>query len=92
MSGIGLCNKAITAVDTSEGIKLSLALKERQKKYHYMQGTKALGDTFRATESLLNLQAVPSFSLHDWTGASIMCYFRRKNKGNKWPNTRSCLE
>lgn len=32
MSGIGLCNKAITAVDTSEGIKLSLALKERDKK------------------------------------------------------------
>lgn len=31
MSGIGLCNKAITAVDTSERIKLSLALKERDK-------------------------------------------------------------
>lgn len=60
--------------------------------YHYMLGTKVLGETFRARESLLNLHAEPSFSLHDCTGASIMCYFRRKNKGNKWSNTRSFLE
>jgi len=33
MSGIRLYNKAITAVDTSERIKLSLASKERDKKY-----------------------------------------------------------
>lgn len=32
MSGIGLCNKANTAADTSGRIKLSLALKESDKK------------------------------------------------------------
>lgn len=84
MSGIRLHNKAITAVDTLERIKFSLASKEKTITTTFW-GPEWWRKHF-GLESLLNLHAVSSFSLHGWTGASIRCYFSKKNE-NKCSNT-----